>query len=115
MKLQTAVVGATGYAGMELTRLLLRHSRVEAPILFRREGARGTVDGEMFPMADESGSPAIETFSIERMKQKRVGVVFLATPHGFSRTIVPQLLEQGMRVIDLSGAWRLREAKHRAV
>jgi len=41
-----------------------------------------------------------------------VGVVFLATPHGFSRTIVPQLLEQGMRVIDLSGAWRLREAKH---
>jgi N-acetyl-gamma-glutamyl-phosphate reductase len=115
MKLQTAIVGATGYAGMELTRLLLRHPRVQAPVLFRRDGGSGRGDGESFPWLSGNGALAMEAFSLEQMKERGVGLAFLATPHAFSRAIVPKVLEQGIRVIDLSGAWRLRQAENRAV
>ena len=114
MKLRTAVVGASGYAGMELTRLLQRHPRIGAPVLFRREGGRGS--GEVgIPTWGGIGSGPIDMFSVEGLKEKGVALLFLATPHEFSRSIVPQVLEQGIRVIDLSGAWRLREAENRAV
>jgi len=114
MKLRTAVVGASGYAGMELTRLLQRHPRIGAPVLFRREGGRGSGEGGM-PTWGGIGSGPIDMFSVEGLKEKGVALLFLATPHEFSRSIVPQVLEQGIRVIDLSGAWRLREAENRAV
>src|SRR5690242_13595075 len=106
MKLQTAIVGATGYAGMELTRLLLRHPRVQAPVLFRRDAGSGRGDGESIPWLSGNGAPAMEAFSLEQMKERGVGLAFLATPHAFSRALVPKVLEQGIRVIDLSGAWR---------
>jgi N-acetyl-gamma-glutamyl-phosphate reductase len=57
----------------------------------------------------------METFSVEKLKEKKTSLVFLATPHDFSRAIVPQILAQGIRVIDLSGAWRLRDSENRAV
>jgi N-acetyl-gamma-glutamyl-phosphate reductase len=57
----------------------------------------------------------MEAFSLEQMKERGVGLAFLATPHAFSRALVPKVLEQGIRVIDLSGAWRLRQAENRAV
>jgi N-acetyl-gamma-glutamyl-phosphate reductase len=114
MKLRTAIVGASGYAGVELTRLLLRHPRVEAPVLFRREGGRGPVANGI-PAWGGTGSATIETFSVEGLREKGVALLFLATPHEFSRSTMPQLLDQGIRVIDLSGAWRLREAENRAV
>jgi N-acetyl-gamma-glutamyl-phosphate reductase len=113
MKLQVGVVGARGYAGLELTKILLRHPEVGTPVLFQRDGKRGTADREAyFP---GNGAAEYETFSVERLKGRGVELLFLATPHEFSRTVVPQILEQGIRVVDLSGAWRLREAEHRAV
>jgi N-acetyl-gamma-glutamyl-phosphate reductase len=44
-----------------------------------------------------------------------VQLLFLATPHAVSRALVPEAIEQGLRVIDLSGAWRLKRAQHRAI
>ncbi len=113
--LQPAVVGATGYAGFELTRLLLHHPRVRKPLLLGRDGeSAGTLDlSEVYPHLAGNGGYPIDRFSWDRLKG--VDVLFLSTPHEVSREWVPELVERGVRVIDLSGAWRLKSAEHREV
>jgi N-acetyl-gamma-glutamyl-phosphate reductase len=122
---QTAVVGVTGYAGAELARLLLHHPRLKAkPPIFagrvdEKDAARGGVPlEEIHPqLADNNGSRSlkVEPFSWERLRERGVEVLFLATPHEQSREWVPEALKNGLRVIDLSGAWRLTDARNRAV
>jgi N-acetyl-gamma-glutamyl-phosphate reductase len=133
-KLKVAVLGATGYSGMELTRLLLRHPRVDTPVLLRRAAAdpshsSKTAPGEalaeaenrhlnladIFPALSGNGSYPLEPLSWSSLKQKSVGLLFLATPHEVSRSLVPEAVAQGIRVVDLSGAWRLKQEQHRAV
>lgn len=122
---QTAVVGVTGYAGAELARLLLQHPRLKGrPPVFagrldEKEAARGgTPLIEIHPqLADNNGSGALrmEAFTWELLTERGVDVLFLATPHEQSRAWVPEALARGIRVIDLSGAWRLSDAANRAV
>ena len=114
-KLQTAVLGATGYAGLELTRLLLRHPRLKKPVLFQRAGTSSNARdlAEVFPALLGNGGYPLEEFSVAALKGRGVDLLFLATPHGLSRSLVPEVLTQGVRVVDLSGAWRLQQAKHR--
>jgi N-acetyl-gamma-glutamyl-phosphate reductase len=115
-KLKTAVLGATGYAGYELTRLLLRHEHLQKPMLFKRESGGGASDlSESFPAMCGNGGYPLEPFSIEKLKHAGVDLLFLATPHELSRSLVPEIIRAGIRVIDLSGAWRLRRAEHRSV
>jgi N-acetyl-gamma-glutamyl-phosphate reductase len=115
-KLRTAIVGATGYAGFELTRILLRHPGLQKPLLLQRESGSGGSDlTEAFPALSGNGGYPLEPFSIEKLKQAGVDLLFLATPHVLSRSLVPEVVGAGIRVIDLSGAWRLREAENRAV
>ena len=122
---QTAVVGVTGYAGAELARLLLRHPRLKGkPPVFAgrveaKDAARGGVPlAEIHPQL--AGGPSFaslkqEPFSWELLSSRGVDVLFLATPHEQSREWVPEALKRGLCVIDLSGAWRLTDAAHRAV
>ncbi|MGD0858053.1 MAG: N-acetyl-gamma-glutamyl-phosphate reductase [Terracidiphilus sp.] len=122
---QTAVVGVTGYAGAELARLLLRHPRLKGkPPVFAgrveaKDAARGGVPlAEIHPQL--AGGPSFaslkqEPFSWELLAGRGVEVLFLATPHEQSREWVPEALARGLRVIDLSGAWRLTDAANRAV
>ena len=116
-KLKTAVLGATGYSGLELTRLLLRHPRLEKPALLRRqsdtEAACNLVD--IFPALSGNGSYPLQPLSWASLQQQNVELLFLATPHEASRSLVPEAIAQGLRVIDLSGAWRLKQAQNRAV
>jgi N-acetyl-gamma-glutamyl-phosphate reductase len=122
---QTAVIGVTGYAGAELARLLIHHPRLKGkPPVFagrvdERDVARGGVPlGEIHPeLIDSKGSGALkqEPFTWELLKERGVDVLFLATPHEQAREWVPDALERGLKVIDLSGAWRLTEATNRAV
>jgi N-acetyl-gamma-glutamyl-phosphate reductase len=116
-KLKTAVVGATGYAGMELARLLLRHPHVDTPLLLRRESEIKAPSSlaDVSPVFSGNGSYSLQSFSWPLLKQKSVDVLFLATPHEVSRALVPEAVAQGLRVIDLSGAWRLKQAQHRAI
>ena len=111
-KVQTAVLGASGYAGMELARLLSRHQRVRSSLLFRRE-----VDGEgeTLPPPLNGNSRPLQPFSWEALEKDKVDVLFLATPHELSRALAPEAVERGLRVIDLSGAWRLKREEHRAI
>jgi N-acetyl-gamma-glutamyl-phosphate reductase len=115
--LKTAIVGATGYSGLELTRILLRHPRLEKPALLRREnGDGGAVNlEEMYPRLSGNGGYPLQSLSWTNLKQQGVELLFLATPHEASRRLVPEAVAQGFRVIDLSGAWRLKQARHRAV
>jgi len=116
-KLQTAVLGATGYAGLELTRLLLRHPRLKKPVLFQRAGSSSSARdlAEVFPALLGNGGYPLEEFSVAALRERGVDLLFLATPHGLSRSLVPEVLAHGVRVVDLSGAWRLQQAKHREV
>ncbi|HEY4053876.1 MAG TPA: Asd/ArgC dimerization domain-containing protein, partial [Terriglobales bacterium] len=134
-KLKVAVLGATGYSGLELTRLLLRHPLVDKPVLLRRpesqnphppqktgkdrsrrENGNSEINlADIFPTLSGNGKYPLEPLSWPSMKQKGVGLLFLATPHEVSRALVPEAVAQGIRVVDLSGAWRLKQAQHRAI
>jgi N-acetyl-gamma-glutamyl-phosphate reductase len=115
--IQPAVVGATGYAGFELARLLFRHPKVKKPVLFTRDGEGGgpvRLD-DIYPHISGNGASPLEPFRWEALRNKGVDVLFLATPHEVSREWVPQAVQQGVRVIDLSGAWRLTTPAYRSV
>jgi len=115
-KLKTAIVGATGYSGLELTRLLLRHPQLEKPTLLRRENDDRAVNlADMYPSLAGNGRYPLQPLSWPSLKEQGVELLFLATPHEVSRSLVPEAMAQGLRVIDLSGAWRLKQIKHQAV
>ncbi len=116
-KLKTAVLGATGYSGLELTRILLRHPRLEKPSLLRRSADNGSAAdlADVFPVLSGNGGYPLHSLSWPALRQQGVELLFLATPHEASRSLVPEALAQGLRVIDLSGAWRLKQEQHRAI
>ena len=128
-KLKVAVLGPTGYSGLELTRILLRHPQVEKPVLLRRsEGQKAHPplkgkDGvpadfnlaDIFPALSGNGGYPLQPLSWESLKKQDVELLFLATPHEVSRDLVPEAMANGLRVVDLSGAWRLKQAQHRAI
>ena len=57
----------------------------------------------------------MQPLSWSELQRQKIELLFLATPHEVSRALVPEAIARGIRVVDLSGAWRLREAQHRAV
>lgn len=116
-KLKTALLGATGYSGLELARLLARHPRVDTPLLLRRSSETREPENlaEVFPHVAGNGSLSLEPFSWSKLQQHGTELLFLATPHGISRELVPEAVARGLRVVDLSGAWRLKLEQHRAV
>jgi N-acetyl-gamma-glutamyl-phosphate reductase len=111
--LKTAVIGATGYAGFELARLLLRHPHVDTPVFLTREERDSKRLDEFFPHMTGIGDLKLEGFSWDRLKQ--ADLLFMATPHDLSRVLIPEALQAGLRVVDLSGAWRLKQPENRAV
>lgn len=121
---QTAVLGVSGYAGMELARILLRHPRLagSTPLLLGRPETAPEPLAAVHPqLMDNNGTGTgpgglrIEPFSWDLLASRKVQILFLATPHEQSRELVPHALERGIRVIDLSGAWRLNNPANRAV
>jgi N-acetyl-gamma-glutamyl-phosphate reductase len=115
--IQPAVVGATGYAGFELARLLAHHPFAKKPILFARNGEAGSAAklDELYPHISGNGGYPLEPFRWETLRAKGIDLLFLATPHGLSRELVPEAMAQGVHVIDLSGAWRLETPEYRAI
>ena len=114
-QLQTAVVGATGYAGFELARILGRHPRLGKPLLFSRETGNSTDLTDYYPHVLGNGQLRVHPFDWQKLSESKVDLLFLATPHETSREWAPEALKRGMRVIDLSGAWRLKQESHRAI
>jgi N-acetyl-gamma-glutamyl-phosphate reductase len=122
--LKTAVAGVGGYAGGELARLLLSHPRLRdsKPVFLGRvadESPNGRVPLEQLhpqlALGANQHQPEVVAFSWDAIEDADVELVFLALPHENSRAWAPQWIEHGIRVIDLSGAWRLNDAANAAV
>jgi N-acetyl-gamma-glutamyl-phosphate reductase len=99
---RVGVVGYRGYSGAELVRLLQHHAGVESVLLEHREDAGGT------PSIRSRKASAKLPFSPETIAGDKIALVFLATPPEVSMELAPAILEAGARVVDLSGAFRLR-------
>jgi len=108
--LQVAVVGVTGYSGLELAKILLRHQGVRSSTFFVREPNGAKCLSELFPQFRGWGSGPVRPLSVESITSTQAGTAFLATPHEVSADLAPCLLQAGMRVVDLSGAFRFRSA-----
>ena len=106
---RVAVAGATGYAGQELVRLLARHPSV-ALTAAMSSGATSTP--RPLPALARIWDQPVTPLDIGHLVAS-ADIVFLALPEGASAEIAPKLLEQGARVIDLSGAFRIRDAADR--
>ncbi len=104
-----AVVGVTGYTGFELARILVRHPRVEAATFYVRDTNGAKCLDELFPQLRGRGDAPLRTFSVEAITGSTAGTAFLATPHDVSAPLAPALVEAGLRVVDLSGAFRFRD------
>lgn len=110
--LRVAVVGATGYAGFELARLLLRHPNIERPTFFLRDGhANVRCLTELYPQLRGWGEAPCKPLSVNAVAKSGAHVAFLSTPHEASLELVPALLAANprLRIVDLSGAFRFRE------
>lgn len=113
-KSKTAVVGATGYAGYELARLLLRHPQVETPTFYLREShAKVRCLSELYPQLRGWGEAPCKPLSVETIAKSGSEYVFLSTPHEASLELVPELLAANpeLRVVDLSGAFRFKDGE----
>ncbi len=108
---QIAVLGVTGYTGFELARTLLRHPRVANPVFYVRETHGAKCLAELFPQLRGLGEAPLRPLSVDAITQSAAGTAFLATPHEVSAEIAPTLVEAGLRVVDLSGAFRFRSAE----
>lgn len=109
---RVAVIGATGYAGFELAKLLLRHPQIETPTFYLRDAHAGVnCLTELFPQLRGWGQAPCHPFSADAVAKSGAQVAFLATPHEASLEIAPALLGAGLRVVDLSGGFRFRDAE----
>ena len=106
--LKVGIVGGTGYTGVELLRLLVNHPHVEIAAITSR-GEAGTPVAELFPSLRGHSELVFETPEVKTL----VGcdLVFFATPHNVAMGMVPELLDAGVRVVDLSADFRLRDAE----
>ena len=110
-KIKTAIVGASGYTGMELLRILLAHPAVELTAVTSRTEAGKRLD-QVFPRFAKATSAGL-TFSQpdpDEIASSGAETAFLALPHGVAAEIARALLERGLRVIDLSADFRLSSA-----
>src|SRR5689334_9514818 len=102
MSIRAGIVGFRGYSGAELVQILKKHPEAEPVLLEHRSDAgehplpRGAVRPERLPATSDG------------VRQGELSVVFLATPPEVSMDLTPGLLDAGAKVIDLSGAFRLR-------
>jgi N-acetyl-gamma-glutamyl-phosphate reductase len=108
---QLAVVGVTGYTGLELARILLRHPALEHPVFYVRETNGAECLAELFPQFRGWGEAPVRQLSVEAITASNAGTAFLATPHEVSAELAPALLQAGLRIVDLSGAFRFHEAE----
>ena len=103
--LKVGVVGGTGYTGVELLRLLVSHPEVDLEMVTSRsEDGRAVAD--MF--SNLRGHTSVKFTVPDVNKLASCDVVFFATPNGTAMKMVPELLAQGTRVIDLAADFRLK-------
>lgn len=104
---KVGIVGGTGYTGVELLRLLAGHEKAELSVITSRAESGRRVD-DLFPNLRGHYDQSFSEPDVAALGA--CDVVFFATPHNVAMNLVPQLLETGTRVIDLSADYRIRDA-----
>src|SRR5215813_10859255 len=106
-----AIVGASGYSGEELVRLLLSHPHIELTAVTSRQYA-GQSLGQIFPKFANHPRAKLLRFSEPKTEllAQQAEIVFLALPHGVAAEFAVPLLQLGCQVIDLSADFRLKNA-----
>jgi N-acetyl-gamma-glutamyl-phosphate reductase len=107
-----AILGGSGYTALELIKILLRHPQAEiVAVVSRQESSEGTpLVSELHSSLANRIALRVEPFNADQMASRGVQCVFGCLPHGVSMETLPILLDRGMRVIDLSADYRLRDA-----
>ena len=106
--IKVGVVGGTGYTGVELLRLLAGHPESELAVITSRSEAGQDV-ADMFPNLRGHLDMAFSVPEIGQLAD--CDLVFFATPNGTAMTMVPQLLEAGVRIVDLAADFRLQHVE----
>ena len=106
-KINIGIVGATGYTGVELLRLLSNHANAHISVVTSR-GDAGTKLCDMFPSL-RSVYPDLCFTHPDNAKLNECDVVFFATPNGIAMTQAVDLLDKGVKIIDLSADFRIRD------
>ena len=104
--IKVAIVGGTGYTGVELLRLLVAHSQVELQAITSRADA-GTPVSQMFPSL--RGYVDLSFVHPDEAHLEQCDLVFFATPNGIAMQQVRALLDAGVRVIDLAADFRIKD------
>lgn len=107
--IKVAILGATGYAGIELTRVLASHPEVELKILVSHSFA-GKKLSEVYPNFNGVLDIVLEDLDVDKVINT-CDVVFTALPHGASKEVIPKLCNGNIKVIDLSGDFRYDDPK----
>lgn len=102
LKTTCSIVGARGYSGLELARILLQHPNAELKTCF------ATSEFKLSQILNTAAEEKVQCLKDSEILQHLTDVVFLATPAEVSLKLAPQILAQGKTVIDLSGAFRLK-------
>lgn len=107
--IRAGIVGATGYAGAELVKILSAHPHVELTTVTSRQYA-GMPFSDAFPFMRGLTDLVCEEFDMDSFADK-TDIVFTALPHKLPLSIVPRLIEKGKKVIDLSADFRFSDVK----
>jgi N-acetyl-gamma-glutamyl-phosphate reductase len=105
--INVGIVGATGYTGAELLRLLVNHEHVNIKMITSRSEA-GVAIADVYPNLRGHCSLRFVAPDIENLIE--CDLVFFATPHGVAHSLVPALFDKGVRIIDLSADFRIKDA-----
>lgn len=110
-KVKIAILGGSGYTAAELLKILLRHPQAEVTaVVSRQEGKEGTTTvADLHPSLAGRIDLRCEPFDVDRLVSQGVQCAFGCLPHGVSMSTIPALLDRGVRVIDLSADYRLRD------
>lgn len=107
--IKVGILGATGYAGIETVRLLLKHPHVEVVRVVSKSYA-GQKLSDIYPNLRGICDLLCAELDVEDIAQS-CDVVFTALPHGASKEVIPALYEKGLKIIDLSGDFRYNNIK----
>jgi N-acetyl-gamma-glutamyl-phosphate reductase len=103
------IVGASGYGGVQLVRLVLEHPHLQLRYL-GGDSSAGKPFGEIYPHLAHAVDLTVEKIDVDVIAD-RVQVVFLGLPNGIACDLVPQLLARGCKVLDLSADYRFWDLK----
>jgi len=106
--IKVAILGGSGYTALELIKILLRHPGVEIAAVTSRQSDTPRL-AELHPSLTGRIDLRCEPFDADRLAERGVQCVFSCLPHGASMATLPSLLQRGLRVIDLSADYRLRD------